>query len=176
MSGLQESLTRLALNPAYHDFFTLLKVNFSDQHPDQALAADILQPCSLGRPQWRRIRSQDQVRTTFLAAAAIAYRLTPLHPHPPSRRAHRFPHALVMTFLFGRGTPSEKLQFIFKATRMHSFNLMKFASLYKFLQIVLRRTNGGKARSLDSFIAGIVGGWVVFGERTAVNEQVSWRC
>lgn len=94
----------------------------------------------------------------------------------PSLAAHRFPHALVMTFLFGRGTPSEKLQFIFKATRMHSFNLMKFASLYKFLQIVLRRTNGGKARSLDSFIAGIVGGWVVFGERTAVNEQVSWRC
>lgn len=78
-----------------------------------------------------------------------------------------------MTFLFGRGTPREKLQFIIKATRMHSFNLMKFASLYKFLQIVLRRTNGGKARSMDSFIAGIVGGWVVFGERTAVNEQVS---
>ncbi|PWN28571.1 peroxisomal membrane protein 4 [Jaminaea rosea] len=121
MSGLHDSLTRLALNPAYHDFFTLLKA----------------------------------ARNGAVYGAKI-----------------RFPHALVMTFLFGRGTPREKLQFIIKATRMHSFNLMKFASLYKFLQIVLRRTNGGKARSMDSFIAGIVGGWVVFGERTAVNEQI----
>lgn len=77
-----------------------------------------------------------------------------------------------MTFLFGRGTPREKFSFIFNVTRMHSTNLMKFASLYKFIMIVLRRTNGGKERSLDSFLAGIIGGWVVFGERTTVNEQV----
>ncbi|CAO1631479.1 unnamed protein product [Sympodiomycopsis kandeliae] len=84
----------------------------------------------------------------------------------------RFPHALVMTFLFGRGTPREKLKFILTATRNHSFNLMKFASLYKFLMIILRNTNGGKERSLDSFLAGLFGGWVVFGERTTVNEQI----
>lgn len=50
---------------------------------------------------------------------------------------------------------------------------MKFASLYKLIMISFRRTNAGKERSLDSFVAGLVGGWVVFGERTPVNEQVS---
>lgn len=87
----------------------------------------------------------------------------------------RFPHALVMTFLFGRGTPREKLRFILTATRNHSLNLMKFASLYKFIMILFRRTNGGKERTLDSFLAGLIGGWVVFSERTTVNEQVSGR-
>ena len=77
-----------------------------------------------------------------------------------------------MTFLFGRGTPQEKFKFILTATKNHSLNLMKFASLYKSLMIVMRRTNSGKERSLDSFVAGVVGGWIVFGERTTVNEQV----
>lgn len=85
----------------------------------------------------------------------------------------RFPHALVMSLLFGRGTLQDKLKFVIKATRQHSFNLFKFASLYKAVTIFLRRTNGGKPRSADSFIAGLIGGWTVFGERNAVNEQVS---
>jgi peroxisomal membrane protein 4 len=34
--------------------------------------------------------------------------------------------------------------------------------------------NGGKERSMDTFIAGLVGGWFVFGNRNAVNEQVSF--
>ena len=35
--------------------------------------------------------------------------------------------------------------------------------------------NGGKERSFDTFIAGLIGGYVVFGERTAVNEQVRFQ-
>lgn len=77
-----------------------------------------------------------------------------------------------MTFLFGRGSPRQKLQFIYRATKQHALNLCKFASLYKATTILLRRTNGGKPRSLDSFVAGCLGGWAVFGERNAVNEQV----
>jgi peroxisomal membrane protein 4 len=34
--------------------------------------------------------------------------------------------------------------------------------------------NSGKERSIDTFIAGLVGGYIVFGDRNAVNEQV--RC
>jgi hypothetical protein len=26
---------------------------------------------------------------------------------------------------------------------------------------------------MDTFVAGLLGGWIVFGERNAVNEQVS---
>ena len=67
----------------------------------------------------------------------------------------------------------DRLQFVYKATKQHATNLMKFVTIYKTITILFRNTNGGKPRSMDSFIAGLVGGWVVFGERNAVNEQVS---
>ena len=89
----------------------------------------------------------------------------------------RFPHALVMTFLFGRGTPRDKLAFIFRATKQHALNLGTFTPLYKFLTIALRRlyeATGGKGPVPEwhSLVAGLIGGYYVFGERTPVNEQV----
>ncbi len=44
-----------------------------------------------------------------------------------------------MTFLFGRGTPREKLAFILRATKQHALNLGTFTPLYKFITIALRR-------------------------------------
>lgn len=32
---------------------------------------------------------------------------------------------------------------------------------------------GGKEKKADTFFAGLIGGWFVFSERNAVNEQVS---
>jgi hypothetical protein len=61
---------------------------------------------------------------------------------------------------------------IFRATKQHALNLAKFVSIYKTLLLVQRKSNGGKERSADTFIAGLIGGYLVFGERTAVNEQV----
>lgn len=83
-----------------------------------------------------------------------------------------------MTFLFGRGTPREKLAFILRATKQHALNLGTFTPLYKFITIALRRlfeAVGGKGDvpKWHSLVAGLVGGYVVFGERTPVNEQVS---
>jgi peroxisomal membrane protein 4 len=45
-------------------------------------------------------------------------------------------------------------------------------SIYKALLLLQKKVNSGKERSLDTFVAGLVGGYVVFGERTAINEQV----
>ena len=45
-------------------------------------------------------------------------------------------------------------------------------TIYKSLLLLQKKTNKGKERSLDTFIAGLIGGYVVFGERNAVNEQV----
>ncbi|KAF9270482.1 peroxisomal membrane protein 4 [Marasmius fiardii PR-910] len=84
----------------------------------------------------------------------------------------RFPHAVVMSILFGRGDWKSRLQVIFKATKQHAFNLAKFVSMYKTLMLLQRKANGGKERSLDTFISGLLGGYVVFGDRTAVNEQI----
>lgn len=41
----------------------------------------------------------------------------------------RFPHALVMVFLFRPGTLREKIRMVYKATRQHALNLAKFAFL-----------------------------------------------
>ncbi|KAK7463852.1 hypothetical protein VKT23_005787 [Stygiomarasmius scandens] len=84
----------------------------------------------------------------------------------------RFPHAVVMSILFGRGDWKSRLNVIYRATRQHALNLAKFVSLYKTILLLQKKLNGGKERTTDSFIAGLLGGYVVFGDRTAVNEQI----
>ena len=43
----------------------------------------------------------------------------------------RFPHALVMVFLFRSGTFREKVSLVLRATKTHARNLAKFAVIYK---------------------------------------------
>ncbi|KAF9459463.1 Tim17/Tim22/Tim23/Pmp24 family-domain-containing protein [Collybia nuda] len=84
----------------------------------------------------------------------------------------RFPHALVMSILFGRGDWQSRLRIIYRATRQHALNLAKFVTLYKTFLLIQRRANNGKERSSDTFLAGLLGGYIVFGDRNAVNEQI----
>jgi len=84
----------------------------------------------------------------------------------------RFPHALIMAILFGRGTWQDRLRIIFRTTKQHALNLAKFVSLYKTFLLIQKKANGGKERSADTFFAGLLGGYLVFGDRTAVNEQI----
>jgi hypothetical protein len=49
---------------------------------------------------------------------------------------------------------------------------MKYVALYKTLLLIQKKANGGKARKFDTFFAGLVGGYLVFGDRNAINEQV----
>lgn len=151
MSDLEKKLTQVALNPAYHDLFTILKAS---PHP--------LLPRS--RYTLRTDLPQPYVSQGFRNGIVYGAKI-------------RFPHALVMTFLFGRGTPREKLTFILRATRQHALNLGTFTPLYKFLTIALRRiyhATGGKGAvpQWHSLVSGLIGGYLVFGERTPVNEQI----
>ncbi|RMY70377.1 hypothetical protein D0863_05815 [Hortaea werneckii] len=88
----------------------------------------------------------------------------------------RFPHALVMIFLFRSGTVQEKIKLIYKATRQHATNLAKFALLYKSSMLALKGVNGGKEQSVHSFVAGLFGSYWVFGHGKAgtssVNQQI----
>ncbi|KAL0640308.1 hypothetical protein Q9L58_000588 [Maublancomyces gigas] len=86
----------------------------------------------------------------------------------------RFPHALVMIFLFRDGTFREKLSAVLTATRTHSKNLALFVTLYKTTMYALSQLNNRKERSADSFIAGLLGGYVVFGRgaQSSVNQQI----
>jgi peroxisomal membrane protein 4 len=67
-----------------------------------------------------------------------------------------------------------KIKGIFTATRTHATNLAKFVTIYKLFLLLQKKMNGGKERDLDSLIAGGLGGWWVFGERTAVCWQLSF--
>ncbi|KAI0486016.1 peroxisomal membrane protein 24 [Xylaria cf. heliscus] len=92
----------------------------------------------------------------------------------------RFPHALVMVFLFRSGTFREKVDLVFRATRTHARNLAKFATIYKLMCYALKRfgPTPGKEGPYDNLLAGLVGGYFVFGRRSrsgkisSVNQQI----
>ena len=67
----------------------------------------------------------------------------------------------------------QRLKYVYKATKQHSLNLAKFVAIYKTALLLQKTLAGGKQRGFDTFFAGLIGGWCVFGERNAVNEQVS---
>ncbi|CAL1696459.1 unnamed protein product [Somion occarium] len=84
----------------------------------------------------------------------------------------RFPHALIMAILFGRADWPTRLRAIFRATKQHALNLAKFVSIYKTFLLLQKKANGGKERSFDTFVAGLLSGYIVFGDRNAINEQI----
>jgi len=93
----------------------------------------------------------------------------------------RFPHALVMIFLFRSGTVRQKIQLVLRATRHHASNLARFATIYKITMLILKHfgPTPGKEGPYDSFFAGLLGGYLIFGGRSkrtgnisAVNQQI----
>ncbi|KFH41899.1 Peroxisomal membrane protein-like protein [Hapsidospora chrysogenum ATCC 11550] len=84
----------------------------------------------------------------------------------------RFPHALVFR---------QKVSLVLRATRHHASNLARFASIYKITMLVLKKwgPTPGKEGPYDSFFAGLLGGYFVFGGRSprtgkisSVNQQI----
>ncbi|TVY21425.1 Peroxisomal membrane protein 4 [Lachnellula arida] len=92
----------------------------------------------------------------------------------------RFPHALVMMVLFRSGTVREKISLILRATKTHAQNLAKYATVYKLTMLGLKHmgSNPGKEGPYDTFFAGLVGGYLVFGRRSkkghvsSVSKQI----
>ncbi|XP_051887584.1 peroxisomal membrane protein 4 isoform X1 [Pristis pectinata] len=84
----------------------------------------------------------------------------------------RAPHALVMTFLFKKGSLLDKLKAIALATYTHSRNLALFVFTYKSLLAAQHWWQGEKAQ-FHSFLAACVGGWLVFGENNHINSQIN---
>ncbi|EPZ34865.1 hypothetical protein ROZALSC1DRAFT_30640 [Rozella allomycis CSF55] len=76
-----------------------------------------------------------------------------------------------MTFLFRSGPLEEKIRIILNATIQHATNLAKFVTIYKTLMLVFKLTKG-KENLGDSFLAGLFGGYMVFGEDNPINHQI----
>jgi len=86
----------------------------------------------------------------------------------------RFPHALVMIFLFRSGTLREKVRLVYKATRQHARNLGLFALVYKSSMLALLAVKSGKEGHYDTFLSGLMGGYWVFGRsiKSSVSQQI----
>ncbi|KAG6007830.1 hypothetical protein E4U43_000248 [Claviceps pusilla] len=87
----------------------------------------------------------------------------------------RFPHALVMIFLFRSGTFRQKVALVLRATKKHALNLARFATIYKGTTLALKHWGpyGGKEGPYDTFIGGLLGGYIVFGQRSKRNGKIS---
>ena len=82
-----------------------------------------------------------------------------------------------MVFLFRSGPFREKVRLVLRATRQHARNLASFAVVYKSSMLVLRLLNPkrpGKEGPYDTFFAGLLGGYTVFGraKQGTVNQQI----
>ncbi|KAF3039308.1 hypothetical protein E8E12_000303 [Didymella heteroderae] len=84
-------------------------------------------------------------------------------------------NGIVMIFLFRSGTVRSKCWLVYKATRQHARNLGLFALVYKTTMLFLRHTSPtGKERHYDAFLAGLLGGYTVFGRtiHNSVSQQI----
>lgn len=70
------------------------------------------------------------------------------------------------------GSWKTRARVIANLTAQHAIGLAKFVTLYKTALLVQKKMNAGKTRPSDTFFAGLLGGYLVFGDRTAINEQV----
>jgi hypothetical protein len=80
-----------------------------------------------------------------------------------------------MIFLFRSGTLRSKCHLVYKATRQHARNLGLFALVYKSTMLLLKHTSPtSKERHYDSFLAGLLGGYTVFGRtiHNSVSQQI----
>lgn len=80
-----------------------------------------------------------------------------------------------MIFLFRSGSLHSKCLLVYKATRQHARNLGLFALVYKSCMLMLKYTSPtGKERHYDSFLAGLLGGYTVFGRtiHNSVSQQI----
>jgi len=84
----------------------------------------------------------------------------------------RFPHALVMTFLFRSGSFKDKMRDVFNATYQHSRNLACYVTLYKLVCCILRHVRGVES-PLNHLIGGAIGGAIMFGANNPVNSQIN---
>jgi peroxisomal membrane protein 4 len=70
----------------------------------------------------------------------------------------------------------EKVKLVLKATKQHAWNLATFAVVYKSTMFAMKylNTTGPKEGPFDTFFAGLLGGYIVFGRNPgSVSQQVT---
>ena len=70
------------------------------------------------------------------------------------------------------GRLRQKFAGIFKLTAQHARNLGLFVTIYKTTMYLQKQSRGGREEPTDSFLAGLIGGGYIFGNDSAVVQQV----
>jgi len=84
----------------------------------------------------------------------------------------KLPHSFVMTLLFSKENLRDKIKSIILATYAHSKSLSLFVLIYKTLMLIQKRMNNQTEHSIHSFVSGLIGGYLVFGSYSNVNNQI----
>ena len=85
----------------------------------------------------------------------------------------RFMHSLVMSILFMKGSPLQKLRAIVKLTAEHALRLGLFVGVYKTAVLLLQKLEGKKSK-LHCFLAGCLGALAInLDGDTAINQQIT---
>ena len=84
----------------------------------------------------------------------------------------RLMHGLVMLLLFRKGTWTEGMKGVLKATWEHASNLGLYVMFYKALVRILEKIRGRKSK-YHALLAGFLIGGIVFRKKTSVNLQIS---
>ena len=83
-----------------------------------------------------------------------------------ARNVHDYHYIIVI-----HGRLWEKLEFIASATKQHAFNLAKFVTIYKTFRVVLSILVP-EYKDYHAFVAGSIGGYLVFRQDNPVNNQI----
>ncbi|KAJ2968199.1 hypothetical protein NQ176_g9296 [Zarea fungicola] len=148
IEALRVGLERLALDPRYHDFFSLIKT----ARNGAVYGAKVRFPHAL-----------------VYVALSVSQTWGVNHQGSPLTLSGS------MVFLFRSGSFKQKCQLVFRATKKHASNLARFATIYKLSMLALKRfgPTPGKEGPLDSFFAGLLGGYIVFGQRSPRTGKIS---
>lgn len=85
----------------------------------------------------------------------------------------RFMHSLVMSILFMKGSPLERLRNILKLTIEHGIRIGVYVGVYKTVVLLLAKLEGRKSR-LHCFLAGCLGALVInLDGDSPVNQQIT---
>jgi len=84
----------------------------------------------------------------------------------------RFPHALLMAFLFGKGSWAIRMRSVLMQTWTHAAGLTKYVAVYKTLVVLLKKYHGGKSQYYDTFLSGMLSGYLTLSDRTTINEHI----
>ena len=78
---------------------------------------------------------------------------------------------LKLTFIHSKKYVQLYVKFISLTITITISSLALFVTIYKSLLIIQRKIKG-KENHFDSFIAGIIGGYIIFGNDNPVNQQI----